>query len=56
MCKKTALSGWNRLFLPSIPGWKSSYLVILSFSAFFEIKGPGIEYCPGKASGEEMVK
>jgi len=33
----------------------SSCLVILSFSAFFEIKGAGIEYCPGKASRKEMV-
>jgi len=43
-------------FLLSTPIGKSSYLIILSFSAFFEIKGPGIEYCLGTTSGEEMVK
>jgi len=42
--------------LLSTPIGVSSYLVILSFSAFFEIKGPGIARYPGKASGEEVVK
>ncbi len=54
MCKK-CITGLESLFLLSTPIGVSSYLVILSFSAFFEIKWPGIVCCPGKASGEEMV-